>query len=1623
MRRCAAAITIAVTCLFAGCAPSSRPTAERGEFGQPELSFEDVRSLAAQMLPAVRRHAEKIASFGPRQTGQRGCWLAYRYVRDIFAALDGDNGTLREFGSTVTVPLDRWIESDSEHSCVEVYGLQDEPVVWDAYSFYPNNVQDCITRRDEEVPRRLVDLGQGRWEDFEGKSLKDAVVLLDYNSADAWLRAKELGAYAAIFYEPDWTNWRQTDLKYLDMVPIYFPRLYISREHGLRLRKALAAGKQVRVVVRSRLRWRNVKAPCVEFTVPGKDRSRTYILVANLDARCIVPDLAYGGDEVWGPAVLLELAKYYATHKPAVNLRFMMVTGHWQAQRCTRDYVAPGSRGFDEIGRSVRLVLGFDYSTERPDLNLIRETSWDDAPPRGYRWLRRALFSVGGWHDEIRAGLRLDERNIGLFAGQRPMMIRTTDDSMATRDWLCPFVYAPKFYTANEAWSSVQATTFAFQTAWLWRLTHNSPLDRFEVSNSDARFANLRPQIEMTLALLDRLTHYPARKMPRMRPTLRRRATWGGYAQLRGRVQVWNPAIGWFSTKLPEAPAGGKDGDKNRKKLRTFVYAVCIDAGYLTKLGGRERLYLAWPLAPSRRQHRELQSFMFRELRLLDEPDFRINGLYARTPSCSVDVVGYALDDEGRILYATDFGVHGDGNPAFQCTDVRVNYWDLFVPVTLFPCGSVELFDLLDIERRSFVEQVFGQWYILYAPPGNDGDRGVHPYVRVTEIKNAKTHTDLRSWGFAQWGRTAMVFLPALTADIVGKTEPQRAEILVGTRLSKFTPLLNTDEEGRSRGYEVRHGQTIRLNEADEPAAAAYVREQFRFDSRRLREFAAHEVSSPLAKKYHSKTAGLLERARQFRAKRSWQRAEAFYQFAWNNESQAYRYTIRLLFDVVSTTVFYFTLLIPFSFLVERLIFPQTNAVKTCLVAAGVFVVFVAILYAFHPGFKLASNVLVTVVAFVIVVMTIPALILLLVRGVGMLKAMGTRAIILQRSEAEKAGVLSAALSLSVSNMRRRKLRTSLTLITITTLVVALVLLTTSAAFEFSLTEPQELAATSFYGIQVYNTGDRRNALLPEMVEVVEAMLRDKALVLRREYVNYGYDPEAANGCLYLEARGRRVAVPYVQFMKPADAQVRYKVRDAEAGQSKWVTLPELMRGPDGGPVWFGENDVNVCLLPNTMAEQLGVRPGDTVRFMGIDLKVLGVWQARVVRKDEQGRVIFDKNGQPVTAPGLLDRLTDLDAQPITPLKFAVVSQGDPDRPLHCASTDMIILPHAFHEAHRILPANVWSLIVIPRKMEQIPEIAAWLSREVKNADVFYHFVDNKGRERLEMISLREATRVRGTGLMAFMTVIAVLMILAIMTGTVYERMREINIFSSVGLAPRHVAGMFLIESLVYAGIASVVGYFIGIVALRYMSQANVLPKDFYPNYLGVYVLYAIGIAMLATVASSLYPIRVASRMVNPSLERTWKIDTEPEGDFWYISLPFIATSLPEAAGMIAYAYEFLSVHQGERTGKFVCQSPPQPKAVDGLPAVEAEIWLAPFERNVTQHAVLRIEAGDRPGRWGFALHLRRLSGPAYLWQRSNRAFVDALRKHLLNWRAMAEPETNLFVEEAKDLFGKVILT
>ena len=61
------------------------------------------------------------------------------------------------------------------------------------------------------------------------------------------------------------------------------------------------------------------------------------------------------------------------------------------------------------------------------------------------------------------------------------------------------------------------------------------------------------------------------------------------------------------------------------------------------------------------------------------------------------------------------------------------------------------------------------------------------------------------------------------------------------------------------------------------------------------------------------------------------------------------------------------------------------------------------------------------------------------------------------------------------------------------------------------------------------------------------------------------------------------------------------------------------------------------------------------------------------------------------------------------------------------------------------------------------------------------------------------STSISGAGTLAIPILIAALIVLNTMLGAVFERQKEIHIFSSIGLAPNHVAMLFMAESLVYA--------------------------------------------------------------------------------------------------------------------------------------------------------------------------------------------------------------------------------
>ena len=211
--------------------------------------------------------------------------------------------------------------------------------------------------------------------------------------------------------------------------------------------------------------------------------------------------------------------------------------------------------------------------------------------------------------------------------------------------------------------------TFAFQTAWLYRMSHNSPLDRFAVSNADDRFANLQPQLEMTLAVLDRLMLYPSRKIPPC----------GGDAQAAGRLRRVRPAPRAGPGVGPDRRDGSaRDAAPPRAGRRVGRQAAAdVHLRQQQRRGlprrsasAGERGYLPWPLAPHRTAAPRAAGLHVRRA-----ADARRAGLphqrpvHRHVPASRSTCWAMPCDDQGRILYATDYGVHGDGNPAFQCTD------------------------------------------------------------------------------------------------------------------------------------------------------------------------------------------------------------------------------------------------------------------------------------------------------------------------------------------------------------------------------------------------------------------------------------------------------------------------------------------------------------------------------------------------------------------------------------------------------------------------------------------------------------------------------------------------------------------------------------------------------------------------------------------------------------------------------------------------------------------------------------------------------------------------------------------------------------------------------------------
>ena len=455
---------------------------------------------------------------------------------------------------------------------------------------------------------------------------------------------------------------------------------------------------------------------------------------------------------------------------------------------------------------------------------------------------------------------------------------------------------------------------------------------------------------------------------------------------------------------------------------------------------------------------------------------------------------------------------------------------------------------------------------------------------------------------------------------------------------------------------------------------------------------------------------------------------------------------------------------------------------------------------------------------------------------------------------------------------------------------------------------------------------------------------------------------------------------------------------------------------------WFNPMDQDswptswpyVCVLPKGIADVLKITEADmgkaTISVYGANFTVVGV-----------------------LGIGFKD-LTDNDGEEMTPVDYQLMQQqqsrgaqgdetleGELQKYLHLVPDSIAILPYEVVMNQggtlRSVAVNMDPFKGDPEVFSGIDKLDLIMSPLMSRVALDFFVGRDKDTYLYSSIGM---TSFSGMGNLFVPILIAALIVLNTMLGAVYERVREIGIYSSVGLAPVHIAFLFLAEACVYAIVGAVLGYLLGQATATAMVNFGWL-AGLTLNYSSMSTVVATIIVMIVVVGSTLYPAIKASRMAVPDIERKWKLP-EPEGDEWHFNLPFTVLS-EESLGLNVFMRDYFDAHADESASDFYTDQVTFNQTSDtaegeeeGSYSIGMMVWLAPYDLGVSQSIrfVTSPVGGEEEDLYKITLDVHRESGEIASWKRVNRRFLNLLRKQLLIWRTFSADIRGEFHERGR---------
>lgn len=1498
---------------------------------QIEMNYDEVFKIAN--ITAVEEHVRYLSdimykenNISPtRATGTQGNELAFQYIYDKFMEYGLEDLTVHEFPVAVPVNLGANI----------TLSTQGTPQTYTLYPVLPNLVFASTTSK-EGITGALIYVGDGYLEDFDGKKVEDCIVLLDWDTGSRWLNAVKLGAKAVVFLPPGdparvITQYgSRLNTKYLPETPLKFPRFMVNGTDAEVLIKNVGGT----VTIRSTVVWKEIVGKNLYGFVTGTAQPEIiYGVCSYYDSYSPAPDYAPGAEEAIGVAGLLEMARYFAEHPAKASMIFMAFGGHHQVQEGSRAFMneymmpwgrLPGGRPLDPekkaLGDRIWLVWNLMYTT-------------------GSRTIYRTMYPVPfGWGakdhyanpDVFVKHLSTLTEEINRESGKEFEVLWDKNSGEA----------APRVETYRQAWptwafpmehSSLWAllypASFTITTAYDNRPRFFTPVDTFSEISAEG-WDNVKHQLEYSYALVLRFNEGdPLEQTNTVLSQYEHEFVLKGsissychYGAVVGTVGKWSPDTLWYEP-VPNALVAVL----HKSQTMDMERAGSIRA---TELEFDRR-------------------FVFTN----DNGEFETAGGYCGNTG-GVYATAWVLDSStGEPILGPDHGVHQyHPYPSLGVGAYLARVFDNLGWV------AVESFSMVVLPDSVLPESLF-----LISETG----AVVNPSMDVFAFE---AHISPEHYGVVSDVATPLTDTIATTVFLV--PSDINVELMMkkpGERFASAVLVNASEEHPLGIGYKFEPGQTIITHPILRYA------ENFRWlVYQRIKDM---ETVKPVEAQVWADYQGAvdkIEKAIESISKYEYSKAYTYSVEAWITMRKLYVNQRAGVEDSIVVAPYLAILLVPFTFLAERLFF-KSEGIERLLATIGIFVAVMFGLYFSHPSFLLTSSPVMIIIGITTLLLLFPIMLVVIGKVSALITSLRIRFLGRHETEISRVEEMISAVLMGIENMRKRKLRSVLTIVSIIIIVASLVAFTSASGLSVITPQRLPLGSPTYQGLLIHREKWGQQLYGQELGQVTESYIRGKFPNTAVAFRSWRYT------LFPFPARG------HANYSN-AGFKVKYNEKEIQPHSLVGLTPEEdLVTTISAGLIegrWFMPEDKYTCILSNEQAVTLGVTDSPaTIQVHGIDFKVVG---------------IIDDD--------FLKALKDLDGEPVLPIEQNL----DPalnSYIVHVTPYDTLILP--YWTVRSLFGGSLASVGVRIEDASLIQDVAIDVFTVMPTINVY--LCRDVGTGMVDVISTRSYVQVMGMEFQLVPIVIVFISILNLILANVHESTKDIFVLSSVGLSPLNIAFSFVGENLVYSTIACSLGFIAGSFMMNLTAPIVNIPLSYGASSLG----FSVGTSMLACVIAAIYPAYTAARIVTPSLERAWKLPTSPAGDLWDLPFPVHASSEGDAKGMLAFTNEFLQTHTITDAPIFSARDISYDKGTsDGFQymALNMTCQLRPYEMGISQESSIIVQR-QSDGRWRFLMKSERKTGLTSSWVSQYRTFADEIRKQLLLWRMMSEEDQNRYLD------------